>query len=172
MCGVYVKRCVFVFALFEKGEVGESVCVFLYEFGYDSFNPSVKSGFMAEGSKKSGERPMCTVDRATLFAQQGMVGIVKRFIAPRGSVCVREASIVEVIVGTLFSSLLCIGVVFALRSRRTYGKAQAVESTDTEVQINEMKSRVCRCVFEACAVSLAGTAKKPASAADRGSVLE
>ena len=48
MCGVDVKNSIFVFTLLKVWEMFGGFSVFLYEFGYDRFNASVKSSFLAK----------------------------------------------------------------------------------------------------------------------------
>ena len=62
MCGVDIKHCVLMFALFEEGEMGLGVCVFLDELGYDSFDSGVKSGLLTKGGEKLGESPVRAID--------------------------------------------------------------------------------------------------------------
>ena len=69
---------------------------------------------------------MCAIDRATLLAKQGMIGVVQGFVAPSGSVCIRGGHGIRFVVGALFMCVLGVCVMFAFGPRWAYKKAESV----------------------------------------------
>ena len=72
-----VKHGVLVLSLFEEREMLGWVSVFLNEFGYDSFNTGVQTGFLTEGRNELCYSSMCSVDRSALLAEKRVVRVIK-----------------------------------------------------------------------------------------------